>query len=39
MSETHLAVVAGHICVDIIPDMSASTTDRFETMFLPGLQS
>lgn len=36
MSETHLAVVAGHICLDIIPALPASAQDNFETMFLPG---
>ena len=36
MAETRTAVVAGHICLDIIPDMSGSAQDKFETMFLPG---
>lgn len=36
MAETYGAVVAGHICLDIIPDMSRSGQDRFEKMFLPG---
>ena len=30
------AVVAGHICLDIIPAMSGLAQDKFETMFLPG---
>jgi sugar/nucleoside kinase (ribokinase family) len=36
MAESQTAVVAGHICLDIIPDMSGSAQDKFETMFLPG---
>jgi sugar/nucleoside kinase (ribokinase family) len=36
MSETYEAVVAGHICLDVIPDLTGSTQDVFETMFLPG---
>ena len=36
MAQTHSAVVAGHLCLDIIPDMSGSAQDKFETMFLPG---
>jgi sugar/nucleoside kinase (ribokinase family) len=30
------AVVAGHICLDIIPAMSGLVQDKFEMMFLPG---
>lgn len=36
MAHTHSAVVAGHLCLDIIPDMRGSAQDNFETMFLPG---
>jgi sugar/nucleoside kinase (ribokinase family) len=36
MSETYDVVVAGHICLDVIPDLTGSTQDVFETMFLPG---
>ncbi len=36
MSGTYSAVVAGHICLDIIPDMTGNTQGKFETMFLPG---
>jgi sugar/nucleoside kinase (ribokinase family) len=36
MSETYTAVVAGHICLDIFPDLTASAQDKFEKMFLPG---
>jgi sugar/nucleoside kinase (ribokinase family) len=30
------AVVAGHLCLDVIPDLSGSAQDKFEKMFLPG---
>ncbi len=30
------AVVAGHICLDIFPDLSASTWDKWEACFRPG---
>ena len=30
------AVVAGHICLDIIPDMGALDVDRFHEIFQPG---
>ncbi len=36
MSEAGSAVVAGHLCLDIIPDMAHSAGGQFETMFLPG---
>ncbi len=36
MAKTHNAVVAGHLCLDIIPDMRHNAQDNFETMFLPG---
>lgn len=30
------AIVAGHICLDIIPDLSTLTADQFEKHFQPG---
>jgi sugar/nucleoside kinase (ribokinase family) len=36
MAKTHNAVVAGHLCLDIIPDMRHNAQDNFATMFLPG---
>ncbi len=30
------AVVAGHICLDIIPDLSGSTPEQFRRTFVPG---
>ncbi len=30
------AIVAGHICLDIFPDLSGSVQDRFEATFKPG---
>ena len=30
------AVVAGHICLDVIPDLSATSQDGFEQRFRPG---
>ena len=36
MSRTYDAVVAGHICLDVIPDLTGSSQDVFESMFLPG---
>jgi sugar/nucleoside kinase (ribokinase family) len=36
MHTTCDAVVAGHICLDVIPDLSGSTQGTLETMFLPG---
>jgi sugar/nucleoside kinase (ribokinase family) len=36
MPENFDAIVAGIIGLDIIPDMSGSTQDTFETLFLPG---
>ncbi len=36
MSKSPGAVVAGHICLDIIPQLTGSTRDQFERTFLPG---
>ncbi len=36
MSRSPSAVVAGHICLDIIPQLTGSTRDQFERTFLPG---
>jgi sugar/nucleoside kinase (ribokinase family) len=30
------AVVAGHLCLDLIPDLSRSAKDQFEAVFQPG---
>jgi len=34
--KTFDAVVAGHICLDVIPDLSHSPREKFEQLFLPG---
>jgi len=36
MPESHAAIVAGHICLDIIPDLSGLTRSSFGALFLPG---
>ncbi|UCC89285.1 MAG: carbohydrate kinase family protein [Anaerolineales bacterium] len=36
MSEAYDAVVAGHLCLDMIPDMGGTTQDRIEQVFSPG---
>ncbi len=36
MPEKYAAVVAGHLCLDVIPDLSRSSKEQFERMFLPG---
>ena len=36
MSETYTAVVAGHVCLDIIPDLGGQSRAAFDTLFLPG---
>jgi sugar/nucleoside kinase (ribokinase family) len=36
VSETIDAVVAGHICLDVIPDLSGTSQDGFEQRFRPG---
>ena len=36
MSETYDAVVAGHLCLDLIPDMTRISQDRIEQVFVPG---
>ena len=36
MPEKYTAVVAGHLCLDVIPDLSRSSKDKFERMFQPG---
>jgi len=36
MSANYDVVVAGHICLDVIPDLSASPREQFEALFLPG---
>jgi len=36
MSENYDAVVAGHICLDVFPDLSGSTPEQFRQVFLPG---
>ena len=36
MSEPCAAVVAGHLCLDVIPDLSGSPHSSFETLFVPG---
>jgi sugar/nucleoside kinase (ribokinase family) len=30
------AVVAGHICLDVIPDLSSSPSSKFDALFVPG---
>jgi sugar/nucleoside kinase (ribokinase family) len=36
MLESTSAVVAGHLCLDVIPDLSGSPHSSFETLFVPG---
>ena len=36
MSDQYDAVIAGHICLDIIPDLSGSTLEQFRRTFAPG---
>ncbi len=36
MSECYQAVVAGHLCLDVIPDMSHMSRNTFERVFRPG---
>ena len=36
MSDTFDAVVAGHICLDVIPDLSGSPAETFQRAFAPG---
>ena len=36
MLETNSAVVAGHICLDIVPSLAESAQQKYEDMFLPG---
>ncbi len=36
MTETFDAVVAGHICLDVIPDLGSSSQEEFAQAFLPG---
>ena len=36
MPEKYTAVVAGHLCLDMLPDLSRSGRDKFERMFQPG---
>ena len=36
MCATGDAVVAGHICLDVIPDLSASTQEQLKALFQPG---
>ncbi len=36
MPGTYDAVVAGHICLDVIPNLADIAQDKLETMFLPG---
>lgn len=36
MTEKYIAVVAGHLCLEVIPDMSRSSREKFEVMFRPG---
>ncbi|MBM3149949.1 MAG: carbohydrate kinase family protein, partial [Chloroflexi bacterium] len=36
MSENRCAVVAGHICLDVIPDLSASAREKWEALFRAG---
>lgn len=36
MPETYDAVVAGHICLDVIPNLASIARDKFEAIFLPG---
>ncbi len=36
MAEPRSAIVAGHICLDIIPDLSAVPAGKFDQLFHPG---
>jgi sugar/nucleoside kinase (ribokinase family) len=36
VAESHTAIVAGHICLDIIPDLGNIPHSRFDSLFLPG---
>jgi len=36
MLENYDAVVAGHICLDVIPDLAGSPRGKFATLFVPG---
>ena len=36
MGEAFDAVVSGHICLDIIPDLASTTPDQLEILFRPG---
>ena len=36
MPDQYDAIVAGHICLDIIPDLSGSTLEQFRRTFVPG---
>lgn len=36
MPEMYTVVVAGHLCLDVIPDLSRSSKEKFEQMFRPG---
>ena len=36
MNEKKTAVVAGHICLDVLPKMGHLPTDQFESIFKPG---
>jgi len=36
MTDSYDAVIAGHLCLDVIPDLSASTPDQFQKTFTPG---
>ena len=36
MLETNSAVVAGHICLDIVPSLADSAQQKYADMFLPG---
>jgi sugar/nucleoside kinase (ribokinase family) len=36
MAESHAAIVAGHVCLDVIPDLGNIPQSRFDSLFLPG---
>jgi sugar/nucleoside kinase (ribokinase family) len=36
MPDKYTAVVAGHLCLDVIPDLSRNNKDKFERTFQPG---
>ena len=36
MTKTPDAIVAGHICLDVIPQMSHISSEMLETVFTPG---